>query len=73
MSVLLKVRPSRDEREESESVIRSAATTMRVSRSDIEQALRNLRGPVTRDESIVMACAQAIVWALKTPQKGRDK
>lgn len=48
-----------------ETLAADAASSMRVPVEDIKAALHNLRGPVTRDESIVMACAQAVVWAME--------
>ena len=50
-----------------------AAKAMRVPADDIRQALVNLRGPVDRDESIVMACAQAILWQLDYPAALADE
>jgi len=53
-------------------VARKAASFMRVSADDIEDAIRHLRGPMDRDEAIVIGCADAVLAALRLATPPQD-
>lgn len=55
------------------AAVETAAGFMRFTKADLDAALRNLRGPLDRDESYVMAAAMGVAAALDEPVTGEPE